>query len=73
MLFRSGHFFHNIKIVTPQELPGEKIFVLIAIKDRQEEIKEQLKELGKSSIRCAGLNDLMNAYYQKIKSMKGNR
>ncbi len=70
---KRGHFFHNIKIVTPQELPGEKIFVLIAIKDRQEEIKEQLKELGKSSIRCAGLNDLMNAYYQKIKSMKGNR
>lgn len=65
-LSKKGKLFHNIKIVMPQELSKEKAFILIAIKSREVEIKEQLKELGNSHLKCVGLDDLMNLYYRNI-------
>lgn len=70
-LSKRGQLFHNIKILAPQDLPKEKAFVLIAVKNGIDVIKQQLAGLGNSKMKYAGLDDLMNIYYRNNAVYKG--
>lgn len=63
-LSKKDQLFHGIKIIMPQELLRVKAFILIAVKNREDDIKDQLKRLENSNIKYVGLNDLINVFYR---------
>lgn len=61
-----GQNFHNIKVVGPQELCHEKDYILIAVRNNGNEIKQCLHDLGDHHLEMVSLEELKN-YYTEIR------
>lgn len=63
-LSKKEQLFHNIKIIVPQKIAKKQVYILIAVRNGAEKIKEQLESLGNGDMKYVDLNDLMIMYYQ---------
>ena len=59
--------FYDIKIISPNELQSMETYVLIAVKDSDESIKTQLKNMCRKGLHYVSIQDL-KASFVKVES-----
>ncbi len=57
--------FHDIHIINPSELKNMDAYVLIAVKEHGNEIKEQLNSMENDALKCVTINELMKMYWNR--------
>ncbi|MCM1182631.1 MAG: glycosyltransferase [Roseburia sp.] len=58
-------YFHEIKVISPDELQNMDISVLIAVKEKGEEIKQQLESEDNTKLKCVSIKELATMYLTK--------
>lgn len=60
---RWGHKLNGVKIISPNELRKQDIYILIAVKGYGEKIKLQIEHMSNSKLRSVCITDLEELYY----------
>lgn len=64
--------FYGIDVINPAELKNRDGYVLIAVKNHGEEIKEQLNNLQNDRLHCITIDELKDMYCAKHEQRKGS-